>query len=153
MVRIDPTPNRKIKVIVCADTNTFDCTNQTDGFYGSVISCKEYVICALGIAYLAVCPGDLVYNSDTGYCDQPTNFQCQVTAGPNITTAPIWTTSEMEPVSTEVTTSRGPTTTESHHSNVLYEIVTESRVSENGLQCSCATCVSVRACDVRACDV
>lgn len=59
-------------------TTQFVCPS--DGNYGITGECKNYYICAGGMAYVATCPGELVFNTASAICDYPENVpQCAAT--------------------------------------------------------------------------
>lgn len=52
-------------------TTQFVCP--ADGNYGIAGECKNYYICAGGVAFVGTCPGELVFNTASAICDYPEN--------------------------------------------------------------------------------
>jgi len=58
------------------DPDLFSCENKPDGFYPHPTDCSMWIGCRAGLPIYFSCPDGLLYNPETGVCDDPDQVDC-----------------------------------------------------------------------------
>ena len=62
--------------VMASPLNASFCKQKIDGTYSTLPDCRQFVLCAHGIAHRKTCPNGLRYNSKEAVCDWPSNVNC-----------------------------------------------------------------------------